>query len=53
MRRVGVGAKNPETKADSRLKEEIKELKTENKQLKAEYAKILAENELLKAGKKD
>jgi len=53
MRRVGVGAKKPEAKADSKLKKEIKDLRAENEQLKAENAKLLAENEQLKAGKKD
>lgn len=44
MRRVGVGAKKPETKADAKLAKENKELKAEIKALKAEI-------ETLKAGK--
>lgn len=51
MRRVGVGAKKPNDKADAKLKNEIKELKAENKQLKAENAELLAEVEQLKTGK--
>ena len=49
MRRVGVGAKKPETKADSKLKKEIKDLKAENEQLRAEIAALKAENEQLRA----
>ena len=49
MRRVGVGAKKPETKADIKAKEKIKELKAEIEQLKAENATLKAEIEQLKA----
>lgn len=35
MKRVGVGAKKPETKADAKTKKKIEELKAENEQLKA------------------
>lgn len=49
MRRVGVGAKKPETKADTKAKKEIKELKTEIEQLTAENAALKAEIEQLKA----
>ena len=44
MRRVGVGAKKLEQKAEAKLKKEIKELKAEN-------AKLLEELEQLKAEK--
>lgn len=49
MRRVGVGAKKPETKADAKAKKEIKELKAEIEQLKTENANLKAEIEQLKA----
>ena len=49
MRRVGVGAKKPETNAESKAKKEIKELKAEIKQLTAENAALKAEIEQLKA----
>ena len=48
MRRVGVGSKKPETKADAKLKKEIKELKMEVEQLKAENAELKAEIEAVK-----
>lgn len=53
MRRVGVGANQPDKKntAEAKLKKELKELKAENEQLKAEKDALLAENEQLKAGK--
>ena len=48
MRRVGVGSKKPETKADAKLKKEIKELKAEIEQLKTENAELKAEIEAAK-----
>ena len=49
MRRVGVGAKKPETNATTKAKKEIKELKAEIEKLTAENAELKAEIEELKA----